>query len=1099
MPSQSERSSPRFRRKEKGTSSEKNGAQTSTPVEKNLKSARKMISMTGEVSSASPDLTDLRKRQSHGLAPPSSFEALVSPPRRLRNSIAVTPKIPSFASPGQAASLFRKKKSRARYPAPPPPETFYESSPSPDGRKEGRKVEGNASNDDFPSSDTCGLEDVEEAEKVSVAEKVEESSFHQRMHCSISSPPLMNSPESPSSGRGRKAKNSDSEQQAAMMKRSLSPPPLSPEVDSNLPERGRKLKVLAPDLPLTFRKTTSGSSSRSVSRSISPSVSRSSRSESPSVSPDGRKAQSMAANFFSSLSSPTGAGAEFRRRESVSSGPPPSFKHLVSPESMRGRKSIAVPDGLSSVSGHGGPGATFRKRESMSPGAPPSFRAAALSPGSLRGRRSVAVPGGLLSASSHDGPDGSSRGRRSVVVPDGLSSVSSHDGPGAKFRRRESLSESPASIAARGGFLLSVSSHDGPGASPGAMSPGSLRGRRSIAVSGGLLSTSSHDRPGAVSPGSLRGRRSVGVQGSLLSASSHDGPGATSPGSLQGRRSVAVSGALSSRENSISPSVSPERWKPKSMSTFLSPGSDQGGIKEGFGQRGSQHNSSKGLTTPPSSRRSFAVPGDLSSLSAHGPRRTRQSIAIIGNLSSLSSHDGGGSLNALVTPTQLGRKGLGMINEKEIPSFASPRGQKMQASKKWTSTYLDKPMGGPRGAVKKNKKEMSPVALGQLSGSYMEKSPGGFNSRVSMSPGSLSRLSISKMAMVMPQNLDDTPEDISIQVTIPDIELKILARKEQQKKALEYSVPEHIRKYREREERVKTAAEEKEYQQRELAIAYIYGWAARTRYKNMRRERDKKLAKIAKEKSAMELRYRSALRVQTRYRMYVKRKRYLHLIDCRRRRAKNSKQIKKIEKRLAKIPKEASAELKTLKKEHLKKKKEMKREMKKLKVTDAEQQNQNLIEYLREENRKLRELRQSMQADHSLLQKQFGMLDTKSAEIDKRFNSLKKFVAHKNESLQKTETVLQKCRHKYLPNHRKELANRNLHCVIEMRIKDLYQKRLDRILDEVSTVAKERELRKDAKRATREVNRELSKLPVLEKPADLIELLEELDWTRKYS
>ncbi|KAL3930585.1 MAG: hypothetical protein SGBAC_011698 [Bacillariaceae sp.] len=422
----------------------------------------------------------------------------------------------------------------------------------------------------------------------------------------------------------------------------------------------------------------------------------------------------------------------------------------------------------------------------------------------------------------------------------------------------------------------------------------------------------------------------------------------------------------------------------------------------------------------------------------------------------------------------------------------------MLASKKWTSTYLDKPMGGPRGTVKKNTKTLSPVPLN--SGSYLDKSPGGFNSRVSMSPGSLSRMSVSKMAMFAPPNLDDAPEDINIQVTIPDIEFKIRARKEQQRRAQEYSVPEHIRKYREREGRVKTAMEEKEYQQRELAIAYIYGWAARTRYKKLKRDRDKKLAKIAKEKAIEELRYRSALRVQTRYRMYVKRKRYLHVIDCQRRRVRNSKQIKKIEKKLSKIPKETSAALKAMKKDHIKRKKEIKRDMKKLTVSDdAEQQNKNLLEYLREENRKLRELRHSIETDHSLLQKQSGLLEKKAAEIDKRFKSLKKFVAHKNESSEKTDAVLQKCRDKYLPNHQKELASRNLHCVTEMRIKEMYQKRLDRILDEVETVAKERELRKDAKRATREVKRELAKLPSLETPTVLIDLLEELDWTRKYS
>jgi len=531
------------------------------------------------------------------------------------------------------------------------------------------------------------------------------------------------------------------------------------------------------------------------------------------------------------------------------------------------------------------------------------------------------------------------------------------------------------------------------------------------------------------------------------------------------------------------------------------------------------------METPPSGlgRKSLGVQ-ELKSRSAHETSRRRQSIAVTNDLSSRLSED---SFHVLATPFQRGKKSALMSDDQDIPSFATPRGQMRKGRRKWTSTYLDKPMGGPRGAVKKKERDLSPMTThsgsymnkspggfnGRMSvsggssispvptnhhaGSYMNKSPGGFNSRMSMSPGSLSRMSISKIAMVAPQTLDETPEDISIQVTIPDIEKKIKARREQKKKANEYSVPEHIRKYREREQRVRTAQEEKEYRQRELAVAMIYGWAARTRYKNMKKERDMKLLKIAKEKAMEELRSQSALKVQTRYRMYVKRKRYLYLIGCRRRREKNWKQIKKIEKRLGKIPKETANELKTMKKDLIKKKKEMKKNMKKLKVNDAEQQNQNLIEYLREENRKLKEERSSIQTDHSLLQKQFELLEKKSAEIDKRFKSLKKFVVHKNATIQKTEGVLHKCRNKYVPNHRRELSHRNLYCATEFRIKDMYKKRLGRILDEVNTVAHERELRKDAKRAAREVKRELAKIPVLEIPLDLKELLEELNWTRR--
>lgn len=1048
-----------------------------------------MISMTGEVSPISPrSKAKLNPRKPKVLPAPSSFDALVSPQRRFRNSIAVTQQIPSYASPGLAASAFRKKSDRARSPEPNPPEKSWKSVQASTDKKFTNTVDSRIDSLDF--DDTWAVEEEEE------------SNFKKRIHRSISPPPLATEDIPPR-------------------------PPLSPSEgsDQQTPSRGRR------------KGQTSSFRDGSV-RSISPSIS-------PPSSPQGTKRESMSDGFFSSLTSPNGTGAKFRKRESRSPVPNSAFE---SPGAVQGNKPVAISGG--SVSGSSGPGAKFRKRESMSPALPSSFKNFA-SPGSLRGRRSIAVSGGL--------------------------SMSAHNDPVGTFQSREFLS--------------------GAGKSPGRIVGGSLRGERSIAVPGSLSSVSSHDGP---TGGSLRGERSTLVLGSLSSVSSHDGPGAKfrrreslnsggamSPGpliggSLRGERSAipkrlnSQDGSLrgrrsgfSSRESSISPSVSPVQRKPKSVQALKST-SDHIREDDKLKRRESLSNSFKALETPPSGlgRKTLTQP-EQKSLSAHGPSRLRQSIAIT-EQKSLSSHgpsrlrqsiaitdfssrhnqdsfdalatpmqrgkksvgtmysrQAQDSFDALATPVQRGKKSLGMISEQESPTSDSLSGRK------WTSTYLDKPMGGPRGVVKKKERALSPirtsahtgsyldktpkggfrsrmsiaggastspVALNQTSGSYWDKSPkGGFDSRVSMSPGALSRKSISTLAMVGSPTLDDTPEDISIQVTIPDIELKIQARMEaKRRQAQDYSMPEHIKKYREREERVRTAQEEKEYRQRELAIAMIYGWAARTRYKNMKRERDIRMAKEAREKAIKELRERSALKIQTAYRMHAKRKRYLHVIGIQRRRVKNAKEIKKIKKLLAKIPKETSNELKAMKKEHIRKKKEMKKELKALKVSDAEQQNQNLIEYLREENRKLKEERHSLQTEHNLLEKQFGLLEKKSAEIDNRFKSLKKFVEHKNETIQKSEAVLQKCRNKYVPNHRRELANRNRHCAAEMRIKEMYKRRLDRILDEVETVAKERELRKDAKRAAREIKRELAKIPVMETPEDLKDLLEELNWTRKY-
>ena len=103
--------------------------------------------------------------------------------------------------------------------------------------------------------------------------------------------------------------------------------------------------------------------------------------------------------------------------------------------------------------------------------------------------------------------------------------------------------------------------------------------------------------------------------------------------------------------------------------------------------------------------------------------------------------------------------------------------------------------------------------------------------------------------------------------------------------------------------------------------------------------------------------------------------------------------------------------------------------------------------------------------------------------------SLQQFVTKKNEAIQKHEMSSQKCRHRYLPKYRKDLAERNQHCIVEFRVKMLYKAKLHRIVREIQSESTDKEIAKDAKKALKAVEKELEARPEIPIPEDLFEYL----------
>eukprot|EP00980_Cylindrotheca_fusiformis_P028968 scaffold22680_cov107-Cylindrotheca_fusiformis.AAC.37 len=484
----------------------------------------------------------------------------------------------------------------------------------------------------------------------------------------------------------------------------------------------------------------------------------------------------------------------------------------------------------------------------------------------------------------------------------------------------------------------------------------------------------------------------------------------------------------------------------------------------------------------------------------------------------------------------------------DVPFFVSPGmgSQRKQLDggsqhrRRWTSSYLDKPSGTPRGSIQKTtvappvsphqyyggsyldkaspgspgstrsslsalRKNVAgpPMSPHQYGGSYLNKeggSPGSRRSALNKSPGTRARMSISRLSFADP--LESTPDDVKIKVTIPNIDQKMRARraKKQQQQAIieddDEHVPEHIRRFREREQRAQAKRELQKQRKEQLVGACFYAWKARAQYQRIRRENQEILDRAAKETAIRQARIQAAIRIQKTFRMYIPRKRHVYVIACKRRREKNEKEIKRIEKKLAKISKDTKSDLKAMKKEHSDKKKELKRKMRELRDGPGKQsqkikeQGENMISYLKEENKKYRQQQKSLEKDQLMLEKQFDLLTEKSAQINKNFQSLQNFVVQTNQSIQKNEIASQKCRHRYLPRYRKDLAERNLYCAVEYRVKTLYQKKIQQILKEIERESTDRAIYKEAKKAVKACEKEIASIPTVPFPPDLSDLLD---------
>jgi hypothetical protein len=276
----------------------------------------------------------------------------------------------------------------------------------------------------------------------------------------------------------------------------------------------------------------------------------------------------------------------------------------------------------------------------------------------------------------------------------------------------------------------------------------------------------------------------------------------------------------------------------------------------------------------------------------------------------------------------------------------------------------------------------------------------------------------------------------------------------------------------EKEERRRQVEEEKENRSASLVQAAFLGWYARVQYQKLRQLDAQKRKREA-----------AILTIQNTFRMYIQRKRYIRKIECKRRRERNGEEMKKINKTIEKMPKKTKSDIKEMKQEYALKKKELKRRCRKQikeedeKLQRVKKSGQDMVKYLQAENQKSRILQQNLQREQNVLEKQFKLVTAMSEEISANFSSLKQWVDTKNVAIQKHEAADHKCRHRYLPKYREDLAQRNMYCIAEFRIKECYRKQLKKIIKEIEAKSKDPSLVKLAKKEMKSCQKTLKEIP----------------------
>ena len=155
------------------------------------------------------------------------------------------------------------------------------------------------------------------------------------------------------------------------------------------------------------------------------------------------------------------------------------------------------------------------------------------------------------------------------------------------------------------------------------------------------------------------------------------------------------------------------------------------------------------------------------------------------------------------------------------------------------------------------------------------------------------------------------------------------------------------------------------------------------------------------------------------------------------------------------------------------------------KVEELKKQGQTMVDYMKNEQEKLKKQKAQIRADQKVLEQQTDLLKQKSEEIAKNFSSLQAWCNKKQAVIKQHEESDQKCRFRYLPKYRQDMADRNKHCIAEYRVKEAYRKTMKKIVKEIEKRGTDPKLIDEVKWYQKTLKKELKAIPTVPVPDGL--------------
>ena len=296
------------------------------------------------------------------------------------------------------------------------------------------------------------------------------------------------------------------------------------------------------------------------------------------------------------------------------------------------------------------------------------------------------------------------------------------------------------------------------------------------------------------------------------------------------------------------------------------------------------------------------------------------------------------------------------------------------------------------------------------------------------------------------------------------------------------NVPEAIQKYRKREAARLQALAQQQRQAAQVIAATVMGWYHRhyqwpTLQKQLQHHQQRR-HQLQQERQRQ---HDACTKLQALVRAYGPRKDYQRKLAILRRRRANQARIQHIQAELLPlVEKSTKVELKQLQKQFKAQKKQLKQSLRtelkqeQEKLDAVRQEGRDAIQYLQDENRKVRDQLAILTKDKETLEKQHAFLQQHASEIQERTDSLKAYITKKEGQIQRRTISSQKCRHRYLPKYRAELVDRNQYCIAEYRVKQLYHQRLYSLVDQIRVQCQDDTLIEDCVQALIDLEDELA-------------------------